>query len=153
MAKASWTGTGTRINLVGGYELNWRPSGMRLPNSWMKNEESAYVRIFSLRNTPNARGRVSVFLNSSDSSAGVTAGPEFKDEIETKIKFLLSIGAHSVAFEGISDSIEPYVWIPSNAADILSFTSGVAFGTLNLTLTLEYGSDLDIAPFLLLLEN
>ena len=70
---------------------------------------------------PLSSDRISLSLSDGTSGEG-HPGPEFSTQMETEgtITFIASSGA-SVVLTGISDSIEPYAWIPSNNVALRAF--------------------------------
>ena len=90
-------------------------------------------------------GRVLLRLAPSQTAGEVPAGPDFSDQMEMSgtITFRASDG-QEVTVTGISDSTEPYAWIPSNSAAVGSFANHVASLISNRGLTVTF--DDNFAP-------
>ena len=73
-------------------------------------------------------------------------GPDFSDQMEASgtIRIVASNGSE-VTVLGILDATEPYIWEPSNAADVRSFANTVR-GLTNRSLVLTFNDNANVAP-------
>lgn len=90
-------------------------------------------------NLPRSSGQnMTVRLSGGGGQSEDLPGPEFSNTMETSgtITFIASNGA-SLTVTGISDSSEPYSWMPSNFATVTAFANTVA-GLTDYSLTVTF---------------
>ena len=125
------------------------PTGQgALPTEWMKGGVTAYVSQIGLKTDT---GRIYLSLTLHEIITGAVTGPEFRSAVETGIRLTFESGGSSVEVTGITDTTEPYVWIPSNSSDVTkikAFAVGLDEDA-SWSLTLQYppgGPDQALTP-------
>ena len=109
---------------------------------FVKNGEVAYLARFIFASEINANEiPLQIELTGSRADGGHIRGPEFTDDFEESGIFTLTSGDNCLAITGIPDTEEPYVWTPSNTAEVRAFVTAVLAmplarrtGTLTLSL-------------------
>ena len=129
---------GTVIALFGG-GLHESPA----PTEWFEagavNPLVDRVRIFG------ADGRVELRFNDDDTS-GAQQGPSLLAAVAEDVVITVRTLLHSVTFNGpthsgstVQDPTEPYVWTPSNSADLIAFFNAVSHGDSG-TISMSYST-------------
>ena len=74
-----------------------------------------------------SNGTVDIRLVASQTETPVIPGPEFSMQMEMNGSITIEASnGDTLVLSGISDSTEPYAWLPSNAADVIAFADTVA---------------------------
>ncbi len=92
----------------------------------IKHGAVAYLARFIFASEINAHEiPLHIELTSSRTDGGILKGPQFTDDFEARGVFTLTSGDNCLAITGIPDAEEPYVWTPSNTAEVRAFVTAV----------------------------
>ena len=94
-----------------------------LPESWFVSDTPASRR--KLASVILYRGAGQVNLQFGGTST-TEAGPELLPAVESGLVITFRQGTNSLILSGISDTTEPYSWVPSNFREVKTFASQVA---------------------------
>ena len=124
--------------------IRYRIAGTARPS--LANQISAdgaeiWLALFALRYAGTPLGRMNVVLAQPQSERDLDPHDDFSDQMEQNgtITMVASDGV-SLAVTGISDSTEPYDWIPTNITEVVAFANhlrGLAAGRRSLTITFD----------------
>ena len=112
--------------------VNWQPSpGDRpeVPASLMDGSAVGYLSFFRIRRTTiNSTVNLHFTPDQIITGSGSAGDQELSDEMEMDgtITVVSADGQETLVLTGISDSTEPYSWIPSNTAEMRAFANYLA---------------------------
>ena len=103
---------------------------------------------FAFLTLASFNGMVDLYLSDGSSDHSLELGPEFSTQMEDHGTItLVASNGDSLVLTGISDSSEPYIWIPSNAAAVMTF-AGTLIGLSDRSLTVTFYDGMDVPPVL-----
>ena len=103
---------------------------------------------FAFLTLASFNGMVDLYLSDGSSDHRLELGPEFSTQMEDHGTItLVASNGDSLVLTGISDSSEPYIWIPSNAAAVMTF-AGTLTGLSDRSLTVTFYDGMDAPPVL-----
>lgn len=144
MASVTVTMPGSAATIFG-TGIYWEPGfGNYLPlGGDFSGGVDVYLGLIQLR---HSTGEVRFQLADSQTLAENTPSTGFSDQMEQNgsITLVASDGS-TLTLSGIDDASEPYSWIPSNSAEVITFTSTVE-GLTDRSLTVTFNDNADIAP-------
>ena len=123
-----WSGACRKTGLID----SPRNSAAQLPTAWIVGGGAAYLATSGTFSFPRVfpDGRIQLFLNSRPNIGEQAPGPQLTDAAERSLRMeFIHATAGTVVVVGTgSDTTEPYLWTPSNSAQVIAWFNGVRSG-------------------------
>ena len=109
---------------------------------------SRYLSYMQLPKTGGATNQVYLYINDSSSSIGGSdPGEDFYSNFEQNGVIILSASDGESVTMSLGDSTEPYIWTPSNLAEVRSFSDHViGLGSGSRAITVTFDDNPTVAP-------
>lgn len=120
-----WSGAGRKT--ASGIFVCPAPSDRKLPTEWVAGGGDAYLRLSGIYVYPiiNRNGQVQLQLDATSTHTQTLIGPHLTDEAERglRMEFIHATAGTLTIIGTGSDTEEPYVWTPSNTAEIRAWVN------------------------------